>query len=48
MLENSARKIWTAIFKQQIAEEQVMMLEHRLFYKALPKAFDLFDHSLMI
>ncbi len=41
-----ARKIWSATFKQQVAEEQVMMRKHRLFCKTLPKTFDILDRSL--
>ena len=32
--------------RQQIAEEQVVMLKHRLSGKALLKSFDALDHAL--
>ena len=41
-----AKRIWTATFKQQIAEEQVMMSKHRLACKSLPKTFDQCDRLL--
>lgn len=41
-----AKNIWSATFKQQIAEEQVMMFKHRLACKSLPKTFDQCDRVL--
>ena len=38
--------MWSATLKQQLAEEKVTMLKHRLFCAVLPKAFDSLDQPL--
>ncbi|CAF1500166.1 unnamed protein product [Adineta steineri] len=42
----SAKKIWSLTLKQQIAEEKITIIKHRIFAKIIPKTLDSIDRSL--